>query len=69
MSNCHPVILLWVCTKNGIACGMLAEYVAHRAQRMQELMDKTGRSKDEVKGMFLSAVNSEREMEGWCVPT
>eukprot|EP00966_Prymnesium_polylepis_P224427 5191144-Prymnesium_polylepis.1 len=62
MDNCHPVILHWLCRKHGISCDILADYVANRKKHMQELMDSTGKSKDDVKTMFLAAVNSQDEM-------
>jgi hypothetical protein len=65
MNNCHPVILLWLCHEKGIACGALVEYVRNRAHHMDEMMSTTGKSRDEVKRMFLAAVNSESEMRGY----
>ena len=61
MDNCHPVILEWLCKKHGVMCNQLTEYVAHREKHMRDLMDNTGKSKEEVKSMLLSAVNAEHE--------
>ena len=68
MDNCHPVILLWLCRTHGIACSTLVEYVDNRAKHMEELMEATGKSKDEVKSMFLAAVNSEAESTAQATP-
>ena len=65
MDNCHPTILLWLCQKNGVACPALSEYVANRDRHKEDLMESTGKSKDDVKSMFLSAVNSQDEMVDW----
>uniref|UniRef100_A0A7S4IDH3 Uncharacterized protein n=1 Tax=Prymnesium polylepis TaxID=72548 RepID=A0A7S4IDH3_9EUKA len=65
MDNCHCVILEWLCKKHGIACEELSNYKSHRQQHKDALMESTGRSKDDVKSMFLAAVNSQNEM-AWC---
>ena len=64
MDNCHPQILQWLCEKHQINCPAITEYVLNRQRHKQEWMDSTGRSADEVKSMFLSAVNSHNE--SWC---
>ena len=63
MDNCHPVILEWLCQKNGIACETVTEYVANRQLHKEDLMESTGRSKEDVKTMFLTAMNSQSAIE------
>lgn len=65
MDNCHPTILQWLCQRHGITCDALSEYVANRQKHKEELMEKTGKSKDDVKSLFLAAVNSQNEVECW----
>ena len=65
LDNCHPTILQWLCKRHGITCDALSEYVANRQKHKEELMESTGKSKDDVKSMFLAAVNSQSEMECW----
>ena len=65
MDNCHCVILQWQCKRHGITCDALSEYIANRQKHKEELMESTGKSKDDVKSMFLAAVNSQNEMERW----
>ena len=61
MDNCHPVILQWLCEGHGIVCDQLKEYIAQQDKHKEDLMDSTGKSKEEVKSMFLAAVNAEHE--------
>ena len=61
MDNCHPVILEWVCVKNGILCDYLSAFVRSRKEKVQEMMLATGLAKDDVKGLFLASVNSQAE--------
>lgn len=61
MDNCHPVILRWLCKQNGIVCDQLTEYISHRDENMGDLMDSTSKPKEDVKSMFLAAVNAEHE--------
>jgi len=62
MDNCHPTILEWLCRKHGIVCDTLTDYVKNRQTHMDGLMESTGKSKDDVKSMFLAAVNSQGVM-------
>ena len=43
----------------------LTDYVTNCARHKADLMESTGRSKDDVKSMFLSAVNSQDQMIDW----
>ena len=62
MDNAHPTILLWLCHNHGLACSALTEYVNNRDHHMDELRECTGKTRDEVKSMFLASLNSEAEM-------
>lgn len=63
MANCHPVILEWLCKRHGLACPKLTYFVEHRGECMAAIQDRTQRSRDDVKRMFLCAVNSQSELE------
>ena len=66
MSNCHPTILRWLCVKHGFECRQLSRFVDDRETCYADMEDKTGKTRDEVKQMFLSIVNSDRAWEGPC---
>ena len=53
MVNCHPVILLNLCQKNGVACNILKNYVGNR----DLILDSFGNDKKSVKEMFLTVLN------------
>lgn len=61
MVNAHPVILQWQCNQYDIPCPYLTQFNADRATHMEEMIDKTRMSKDEVKSLFLAAMNSQNE--------
>ena len=52
MTNCHPVILLNLCQKNGLCCNILKNYVENR----DLILDSFGDRKS-VKEMFLTILN------------
>lgn len=41
--------LQWLCSKHDIVCDKLADYICERKKHVAELMDSTGKSKDDVK--------------------
>ena len=51
--NCHPVILLNLCQKNGINCNILKNYVENR----DLILDSFSNDRKEVKEMFLAILN------------
>ena len=53
MVNSHPVILLSLCQKNGIACNILMNYVENR----DWILDSFGDNRKSVKEMFLTVLN------------
>ena len=53
MVNCHPVILLNLCQKNGITCNILKKYVENR----DLILNSFGDNRKSVKEMFLTIVN------------
>ena len=53
MVNSHPVMLLNLCQKNGIACNILKNYVENR----DLISDSFGNDKKSVKKMFLTILN------------
>ena len=53
MVNSHPVILLSLCQKNGIACNILKNYVENR----DLILDSFGDNRKSVKEMFLTILN------------
>ena len=57
MANAHPTLLLFICDTLGIDCPKLREYVDHRDDRLAELMESMGVSRDEAKAEFLAATN------------
>jgi len=63
MDNCHPTILLWLCREHNLTCAKIEDYVKNRPIRMKEEMDFSGKTKEDVKTMFLAVVNSKDSME------
>ena len=53
MVNSHPVILLNICQKNGIACNVLKNYVENR----DLILNSFGDNRKSVKEMFLTILN------------
>ena len=53
MINSHPVILLNLCQKNGMACNILKNYVENR----DLILDSFGDNRKSVKEMFLTILN------------
>ena len=51
--NSHPVILLNLCQRNGIACNILKNYVENR----DLILDSFGDNRKEVKELFLTILN------------
>ena len=51
--NCHPVLLLQIAKKFGLACDKLAIYVLDRKTILQRLMNITGCDRDRAKGLFI----------------
>ena len=57
IKNCHPIILLWYCEDNEIACETLKHYVNNRDDCLNELMNAFNQDKDTVKEAFLAIMN------------
>ena len=57
MTNCHPVILLYLCEKYGLKCDILKDYVGNRI----EILLKFGDNRKEVKESFLTVLNGDLE--------
>ena len=53
MVNSHPIILLNLCQKNGIACNILKNYVENR----DLILDSFSNDRKEVKELFLDILN------------
>lgn len=59
IKNAHPIILLWLCQKHGIACNYIESYVHHRDPLLKELMEGRQLSRDGAKKMLLKAINRD----------
>ena len=57
IKNCHPIILLWYCKNNDIACDSLEYYVNNRDECLNELMNAFNQEKEVVKEAFLAIMN------------
>lgn len=57
MKNCHPVILQNICKAYNIDCSHISYYIDNRDKCLQELVDKTGLSRDDCKASILSLMN------------
>lgn len=57
IKNCHPVILLQLCSAYNFSCEHLKYYIENRENCLGELMNITNLSKDECKQYFLSLLN------------
>ena len=69
MKNCHPVILLWLCDKFGIACPKLREYVERREPHLAELGNaQPGKNREACKRLFLVATNTNKKLTGISYP-
>ena len=55
MVNCHPVLLRYICRKNFIMCPQLENYIENRERILSEF-----ESREEGKGAFLRAVNTDK---------
>ena len=53
MINSHPVILLYLYQKNGVACNILMNYVYNR----DLILNSFSNNKKQVKEMFLTILN------------
>ena len=53
MVNNHPVILLSLCQKNGIACNILKNYVENRGL----ILDSFSKDRKEAEQLFLTILN------------
>ena len=53
MVNAHPVILLYLCEKNGLECNILKEYVSNRDM----ILESFGNDRKIVKELFLTILN------------
>ena len=55
--NCHPVILQTLCIKHNIKCDFLTYYITNRNTLLQEWSKTLEMSADDVKTIFLAALN------------
>ena len=55
MANAHPVLLSWICKKEGIECPMLDEYIANREEVLSQFPNRSA-----AKTLFLKATNSDK---------
>jgi hypothetical protein len=51
--NCHLILMEQYCEKNGIMCSSVTDYVAHREERMEELIELYDSNRDTIKDMIL----------------
>lgn len=58
--NCHPVILETLCKKHGIKCEYLSYYISNRNTLLQEWSKTLEMSQEDVKTIFLSALNGNK---------
>ncbi len=59
IENCQPTILYEICKNNNIQCDKLSYYVKNR----NEIIIKYNISKDEIKKIFSSVMNSNKQIE------
>ena len=64
IKNAHPTLLQWYCHTNGIPCEGLSYYIDNRDKCIQEIMDLTGDSKEDVKADLLAIINGRDKYEG-----
>ena len=57
VSNCHPVLLLYLCNKNNIPCANLQKYVENRDSILFEICA----DKDEAKRIILCSMNDSEK--------
>lgn len=55
--NMHPTILQQICLKNNIDCPLLTRYITNRDVLLTEWSNILNFTKDEVKTIYLSALN------------
>lgn len=60
--NCHPSLLLNLCTKHGISCYELKSYCDNRADRIREFCETDNLTAAEAKALFLSSFNKETKI-------
>ena len=51
--NCHLVLLLQYCQKNRIVCNCVLDYVVHREERLEELVDLFDTTREVIKEAIL----------------
>lgn len=67
--NCHPVLLYWFCCQNNWSCDCLLDYIQHRNERIQELMDASSLTKEQVKHSVLTMMNGGKLNSSlWGIP-
>ncbi len=57
MVNCHPVILQWMCRKQGFDSEYLDKYIAKREFYLKKIMRKNKISRDKAKLVYLAITN------------
>lgn len=59
MSNCHPNILLNLCSKHNIKCDYVKQYIYNREESLKELTVDYEISRSEAKTTYLKCLNKE----------
>jgi len=57
VENAHPIILLYLCKKNGFDCPNLEEYINNR----EELLKQTGLDRNKAKEQYLILTNTDED--------
>lgn len=61
IKNCHPTIALHYCKTRGWDVPFLEEYTINRDALIQDLMEKNGKTRDEIKQVILSVMNGGKK--------
>lgn len=57
MCNAHPIILQWLCMKNGFKCNELTNYIENRDALLKKVKFNGVYTKDKAKQVYLSLTN------------
>jgi hypothetical protein len=63
ISNAHPTFLRWYCEMNKIECGGLVYYIDNREECLAEIVELTGKPRDECKADLLAIINGRKKYE------
>jgi hypothetical protein len=61
MVNCQPVILEYICKKEGMETPFLTIYNKEREKKLEELMDMNDITRDNVKALYISIMNGGKK--------